>query len=568
MIEHHLSFDIIIIGAGGAGLMAGLTAAAKGYKTAIISKVMPNHSHTVAAQGGINAALGNVAEDNWRWHMYDSIRGADWLGDADAIEYMCAHAKEAIIELEHYGVPFTRGENGKIYQRAYGGQSTDFGNGGMAYRACAAADRTGHAIVHNLSQQAKKYGCNFFNEFFVLDLLIQDGACKGVTAIEIATGELYFFTAHQTIIATGGFGQIYENNTSSAICTGDGAAFALRAGVALQDMEFIQFHPTGLYGSGLLITEAARGEGAYLLDHHGNRFMEKYAPRYMELASRDIISRAIASEIEDSGTDYMLLDLRHIAPEVIADKLPTVSDIAKKFGGINISSQLIPIAPSAHYTMGGISSNISSKAFDIKGNEVIGLMVIGEAACVSVHGANRLGCNSLLDIIVFGKAAIDSFQKQSSLAISIEAKNQAKQELEIVLSNDNYANIHLMKKEMQQIMQQKIGVFRNHQKLFIAIEEIKMLKSQIMQMGIKDKSMIWNSDLTELLELRNMILLAENVVFSALSRTESRGAHFRSDYPLRDDENWLYHSITDISLNFNKKPVITNPDFMPKNRGY
>ncbi len=577
--------DIIIIGAGGAGITASLQASKHKLKVLCLSKVHPLRSHTIAAKGGINAALGNVAEDKWQWHAYDTIKGSDWLADQDAVEFMCKNAALAIRELENMGVPFSRLENGKIYQRLYGGQSTYFGEKTGAYRACSVADRTGHSILNILYQQALKNNVKFLDNHFAIDLLMEEGRCKGLVALNMEEGIINYCIAPYTIIATGGYGQVYRTNTSSSICTGDGNAMVLRAGLPLKDMEFIQFHPTGLYGSGFLVTEAARSEGGFLVNNKGERFMEKYAPGYADLASRDVIARAMSEEIAigngcGSKKDHLLLKLNHINKNILETKLPEVIDIAKRFVGINVRIEPIPVVPSVHYTMGGIPTNLQSEVIDTKGQVVPGLMAIGEAACVSVHGANRLGCNSLLDLIVFGRAAADraneNIAKQNSQEVyikDINILNTPVNKIESLLKRKKNYNHDALLNEMKDLMSLYVGVFRNEEGLLKAEERIVELYNYLDKIGLQDKNLIWNNELSEVLELENMLLESWATIFSARKRTESRGSHYRNDFSTRNDTNWMKHSI--IALNNNKMGykntevrILHDEKYNPKARQY
>lgn len=554
IIDHE--YDVIIVGAGGAGLRATLGMAEKGLKTACITKVFPTRSHTVAAQGGISAALGNMGKDDWRWHMYDTIKGSDWLGDQDAIQYMCENAPAAIIELEHYGVPFSRTAEGKIYQRPFGGMTTEYGEGPPAQRTCAAADRTGHAILHTLYQQCLRHKAEFFIEYFSLDLLFSNGECKGVTAYALQDGTMHRFRSHLVVLATGGYGRAYFSATSAHTCTGDGNAMVLRAGLPLQDMEFVQFHPTGIYGSGCLITEGARGEGGYLINGNGERFMERYAPTAKDLASRDVVSRSIMMEIREGRgcgpkKDHIHLVLSHLDPKVIHERLPGITETAKVFAGVDLTKHPIPVLPTVHYNMGGIPTNYMCEVLNKKDGKmevVPGLMAIGEAACVSVHGANRLGSNSLLDLIVFGRAAalraaevIKPGMPHKSLAAS-ESDNGIERFEKIRHSNGNLSTA-VIRNELQESMQKHASVFRSAEIMADGVEEMRRIYASYQDIGISDRGMIWNSDLVEALELDNLRSQALVTIESALNRKESRGAHAREDYKDRDDVNWMKHTL-------------------------
>jgi succinate dehydrogenase / fumarate reductase flavoprotein subunit len=554
-IDHN--YDVVVVGAGGAGLRATFGLAHSGLSTACVTKVFPTRSHTVAAQGGISAALGNMGEDDWRWHMYDTIKGSDWLGDQDAIEFMCKEAAGAVIELEHYGVPFSRTDDGRIYQRPFGGMTTKYGAGPAAQRTCAAADRTGHAMLHTLYQQALRHEAQFFVEYFAVDLIMENGECRGVVAINMADGTLHRFLGHQTILATGGYGRAYFSCTSAHTCTGDGGGMVLRAGLPMQDMEFVQFHPTGIYGAGCLITEGVRGEGGILRNSAGERFMERYAPNAKDLASRDVVSRAMTIEIRDgrgvgAEKDHIFLHLEHLGAEVIHERLPGIAETAKIFAGVDVTRQPIPVLPTVHYNMGGIPANYHGEVVTLKDGRpdsvVPGLMAVGEAACVSVHGANRLGSNSLLDLVVFGREAArhcaESVKPNTRhRPLPKDAGDFAVSRIDKLRHAQGSLKTADIRLNMQRVMQAHAAVFRTGESLQAGVHKMNDVFGSFADVNVSDRTLVWNTDLIETLELDNLLGQAVATINSAVNRQESRGAHAREDFPDRDDVNWMKHTL-------------------------
>ena len=585
IIDHE--YDVIVLGAGGSGLRAAVGLSEAGLKTACISKVFPTRSHTSAAQGGISASLGNMGEDDWRWHMYDTVKGADWLGDQDSIEYLCKEAPAAVIELEKYGVPFSRTDDGKIYQRPFGGMTKNYGNG-IVQRTCAAADRTGHAILHTLYGQALKHNTEFFIEYFALDLLMKDGECKGLIAWNLNDGTIHRFRAHSTIIATGGYGKAYYSATSAHTCTGDGNAMVLRAGLPLQDMEFVQFHPTGIYGHGTLISEGVRGEGGYLVNSKGERFMERYAPKAKDLASRDVVSRSMSIEINEGRgvgkeQDHVHLHLSHLDKSIIESRLPGITEAARLFANVDVTKEPIPVVPTVHYNMGGIPTNYKAEVLTGKDSETVpGLMAIGEAACVSVHGANRLGSNSLIDLVVFGRAAAKRAAELVKPGTPHEDIGESETEkclerFDKLRNSNGEKSTSELRLAMQKTMQSKCAVFRTDKTLKEGVDEIRKTYDGMDSISVKDKSLIFNTDLVETLEFDNLIRQAITTVDSAYNRQESRGAHAREDFPKRDDEKFMQHTIawcngkdTKIGYRPVTKTTLTNEVqyFPPQERVY
>jgi len=591
---HEHDYDVVVVGAGGAGLRAAMGCSKNGFKTACVTKLFPTRSHTVAAQGGINAALGNMTEDNWRWHMYDTIKGSDWLGDQDAIHYMCKEAPEAVLELERFGLPFSRTEEGKIYQRAFGGQSLHFGDGGQAYRCACAADRTGHALLHTLYGKSLSYNTDFFIEYFALDLLMNNDTCVGIVALCMEDGSIHKFHSNHTVLATGGYGRAYFSATSAHTCTGDGNAMALRAGIPVQDPEFIQFHPTGIYGAGCLITEGSRGEGGFLKNKNGERFMENYAPNAKDLASRDVVSRAMTLEIREGRgvgdeSDHIHLHLDHLPPEILNERLPGISETAKIFAGVDVTKEPIPVIPTVHYNMGGIPTNYGGQVIkpsnDDDDNIVPGLFSAGEAACASVHGANRLGANSLLDIVVFGRSCSNKISEISKpgdkkLPIDNNSFEKSMANLNNIFHPNGKIKTSDIRLEMQKVMQEHSAVYRTEEILSEGKDKIRDVIRKFDDVKITDQSLIWNTDLIETLELQNLLMNSNTTIDAAHIRKESRGAHAREDFPERNDSEWMKHTLcymndldTDVTIDFRPVHLDTldsseQKSFPPKKRTY